>query len=74
VTNDPMEGARLIRSCHPYAYKSGEWGQIVGMSMVDGRGCWDVVWPDGSVDTWPFDDDTARYEYKTDIKMGGANA
>lgn len=59
----------FIRSCHPYAYKSGQWGEIVGACFVDGpegvpRPCWDIVWPDGSVDTWPMLDSTADYEFR----------
>ena len=53
---------RLIRSTHPAQYKSGEWAQIVGESEVNGRVCYEVLFQDGSVDTWVRDDEVAAYE------------
>lgn len=53
----------FVRSSHPYAYKSGEWGQIVGEHERDGRRVWMIVWPDGSTDEWAADDPDANYEF-----------
>jgi hypothetical protein len=54
---------KLIRSTHPYAYKSGQWGAITGTSVVNGRACYDVLWTDGARDQWPVLDDDADYEF-----------
>ena len=58
-----MSAGAFIRSCHPYAYKSGEWGQIVGTRKRNGRLCWLIVWPDGSTDEWVVLDPQAEYEF-----------
>lgn len=54
---------RFVRATHPYAYKSGEWGQIVGEVERNGRPCWLIVWSDGSTDEWVVDDSHAGYEF-----------
>jgi len=53
----------FVRATHPYAYKSGEWGQIVGDVTRQGRLCWLIVWPDGRTDEWVADDPNAGYEF-----------
>ena len=57
---------RFVRCRHPYAYKSGEWAQIVGERERErnGRLCWLIVWPDGSTDEWVADDPHAEYEFR----------
>lgn len=52
-----------MRSCHPYAFKSGEWGQIVGERERDGRQVWMIMWPDGATDEWAVVDPQANYEF-----------
>jgi hypothetical protein len=54
---------KMIRSNHPYAYKSGQWGAITGLVTVKGRSCYNVIFQDGSVDHWPVVDEQAEYEF-----------
>lgn len=58
--------AKFVRSTHSYAYKSGEWGQIVGERERKGRRVWMIVWPDGATDEWAIDDPEADYEFSED--------
>lgn len=53
----------FIRSMHPYAYKSGEWGQIVGYRERESRRVWMIVWPDGATDEWAVHDPVGNYEF-----------
>ena len=59
----------LIRSTHPAAFKSGEWAQVVNIcrSTETKRLCYDVVFEDGNVDTWPCFDPYAAYEYQEGV-------
>lgn len=61
-----MESIILIKSDHPYAYKSGEWGMIVtdDVTIVNNRPCFDIIWPDGSTDVWPWADPAADYKFR----------
>lgn len=52
-----------IRGTHPYCFKSGEWGLIIGLERINGRLCWNILWPGGEVDDWPIEDEAAGYEY-----------
>ena len=52
-----------VRSRHPMAFKSGEWAEIVGMSTVNDRRCLEVLFDDGSVDTWVLGDHHADYQW-----------
>lgn len=58
--------ARFVRARHPYAYRSGEWAQIVGTIERDGERLWLVIWPDGATDEWVVNDDVADYELSRD--------
>lgn len=60
TTGDPT----FIRSLHPYAYRSGEWAQIVGRDSSDGRACYLVVFPDGATDRWVVHDPDGDYEFR----------
>lgn len=58
-----------IRSCHPWAYKRGEWATIVGANEVRvhenlKRDCYQLEWPDGSTDDWAIEDPVAAYEFR----------
>lgn len=58
-----------IRSCHPWAYKRGEWATIVGANEVRvhenlKRDCYQLEWPDGSTDDWAIEDPVAEYEFR----------
>lgn len=58
-----------IRSWHPYAYRSGQWALIIGITEVcihenQGRGCYQLQWPDGATDDWAIEDPAAEYEYR----------
>lgn len=52
-----------IRGTHPYCFKSGEWGLIIGLQELNGRLCFNILWRDGAVDDWPVDDPVAGYEF-----------
>ncbi len=54
----------LVRSNHPYAYKSGQWAQIVAEVVSDERLVWLLVWPDGDTDEWAVEDPSAEYEFR----------
>lgn len=53
-----------VRSCHPYAYHSGEWARIVAEDYALGRPAWLLLWPNGDTDVWPQSDPTAAYEFR----------
>ncbi len=63
---DPALVARArqgeIRSTHPYAFRSGEWGRITGVFKFDGRDCYRIQWPQWpqrnleTIDYWPVED------------------
>lgn len=49
----------LIRATHPYAYRSGKWAEITGLTgWPPGaeRPCYIVRFPDGTEDYWLVDD------------------
>lgn len=62
----------LIRAMHPTAYRSGAWGVLSGVYVMDAdttshpirRPCYSVYFPnDGAEDFWPITDTNARYEF-----------
>ncbi len=60
-----------IRSPNPFAFQRGEWGNVVGLSMVPVEGapntmreCYAVQWDDGAADLWPVLDPEAAYEFR----------
>ena len=56
---------QMIKSDHPYAYRSGQWGEVIGVSQINSRPCWVVQWePDYDLDHWPQDDKHAAYQFK----------
>ena len=55
----------LVRATHPYAFRSGEWAQIVGVDESQyERPCFLVVFPDGATDSWACVDPLAGYEFE----------
>lgn len=55
-----------IRSIHPYGFRSGEWGFIVGVVSVtpldlSERLCWHVGFDNGEYDHWPVNE---QYEFR----------
>lgn len=62
---------QLIRSSHPHAFRSGEWGLITEVTELRDRPCYRVQWDSrtGSMhdldreDFWPVDDATADYQF-----------
>lgn len=52
-----------IRATHPYAFRSDEWAEVVGVKMVNKRPCWLVLFRDGRTDLWPVEDPVAGYEF-----------
>jgi hypothetical protein len=58
----------LIRSNHPYAFRSGRWARIVTQSVIPDvhpdRGLFQIQFEDGYTDWWPVNDPVAEYEYR----------
>lgn len=74
---DPAPESRvgqMIRSKHPYAYRSGMWAHIEMVVPARGRDCWLVRFMDEATDLWPCDADAAQYEFApgTAVRDGGA--
>ena len=59
----PEEGITLIRSTHPYGFRSGQWATYWGTVTTRGRECYFVRFPDGETDQWPIADGQAGYEF-----------
>jgi len=57
----------IIKGVHPYAFKCGEWAEIVGKRMLDlsvgEREVYDVKYKDGTKDTIPLSD-LGNYEIR----------
>lgn len=55
-----------IRSCHRWAYRTGQWATITAVVPYgnDGSDLWRVVWPDRDTDVWVPDDEMANYEFR----------
>ena len=51
-----------IRSCHQFAFHSGEWATIIGTNYE--CGCYQLQWPGGDTDDWAIEDPVAGYEYR----------
>lgn len=57
----------FVRTTHPYGFRSGQWGQIVGIVGDDReRACCLVVFPDGATDRWVIDDPQEPYEFASE--------
>lgn len=60
-----------IRSQHRYAFRTGQWALITGLTTIcihenaEGRGCYQLQWPDGVTDDWAIEDPVANYEFRT---------
>jgi hypothetical protein len=57
-----------IRGNHPYAYRSGEWAELVTIAYhpETGHECYVVIFPDGRTDWWAVDDGGQfEYEFQT---------
>lgn len=58
---------KLIRSTHRYGFRSGQWGRIAGIEMINGRSCYVIQWNEGH-----FSDDSATTDFwLTDEKLAG---
>ena len=56
---------KFIRSCHPHAFRSGIWAEVVAVYILNNRPCYAVIWPeDGALDLWVCEDSAAEYEFK----------
>jgi len=63
----PTDGsaAQQIRAHHPYAFRSGEWADLLSITKhAKGRDCYAVRFSDGTSDFWPVDDAMAGYEFR----------
>ena len=54
----------LIRSSHPYAYRSGQWARIIAVVPALDRDAWLIEWPDKATDVWAINDPAAEYEFQ----------
>ena len=54
---------RPIRSTHPDSFRSGRWGKLLCLNMMNGRWCYVVGWDDEVCDHWVIDDPWAGYEF-----------
>lgn len=52
----------MIRTMHPYGFRSGQWASIVAEGTFRGSPCYVVKFPDGALDLWLKDDPGAQYE------------
>jgi hypothetical protein len=52
-----------IRATHPYGYRCGEWGRILGVTATRDRVCYMVAWDDEDHDLWPVEDPDDPYEF-----------
>lgn len=64
---------RQIRATHRYAFRPGEWAELVGEIKADiggrpGRQCHVLRFDDGTIDLWPVDDPAAGYEFR-DLRL-----
>lgn len=52
-----------IRATHPYGYRNGEWAVVYGLGWINERPCYQVLFPDGALDSWPVHDSSDPYEF-----------
>ena len=76
MTETATESITLIRSTHPYAFRSGKWARLVGTTSLPGfpegeRRCYSVMFPDGAADWWPVDDKAHGYEIASPAQLYG---
>ncbi len=55
---------KMIRGRHPYCFRSGQWAAVVGTVTINGRACYEVLFPDGMKDQWVILDEAADYEFR----------
>lgn len=71
--SEDLTKVKRIRATHHYAFRSGEWAELVG-TMDDpetGRRQYAVKFPDGATDWWPVDDTAAGYEFSEEGETDG---
>jgi len=57
----------LIRTNHPYGYRSGQWAELLTTAPAPNkRDCYVVRFPDGATDFWVVDDPDGQYELAPD--------
>ena len=64
---------------HPYAFRSGEYAEVVGVRMVkrgDWRHCYLVRFEDGEEDLWPVHDVSAKRTFvpSTEVAHDGVSS
>lgn len=66
MPEDKTSVSEYIRSSHPYAFRSGEWAQIVARATdpENDRECYFLRFEDGTTDIWPVHDPVAQYEFR----------
>lgn len=58
--------SEYVRSSHPYAFRSGEWAEIIVECEARGRPCWLVKFEDGVTDILVQDDPVDEREFSHD--------
>jgi hypothetical protein len=58
-----LAAVKRIRATHHYAFRSGEWADLLTTVEAYGRPCYLVEFPDGVTDFWPVDDADHGYEF-----------
>lgn len=65
-----------IRSVHPYAYRSGQWGKVLQVRYLperygdhprDARPVYVIQWVDGTTDYWPVYGHN-DYEFASEVR------
>lgn len=53
-----------IRGTHPYTYRTGEWGKVLGLARhPSGHFCYMVGFDDEDHDVWVINDPDEPYEF-----------
>jgi hypothetical protein len=55
---------RLIRTTHPYGFRSGQWATLQCTVPGPDRDCYLVEFADGTTDFWVVGDPDGDYEFK----------
>jgi hypothetical protein len=67
----PRQAAQ-IRTVHQYGFRSGEWGDLLGVVVYRSRPCYVVAFHDdqtvrgnAELDLWPCADENGNYEFRS---------
>lgn len=67
------ESTTLIRTNHPWGFRSGQWAELLTTAPdPEGRDCYVVRFSDGATDFWVVNDGDGRYEIRDANGQSGA--